>query len=90
MDFKIQTDHLIPARAPELMLIKKKELAGHIENIEKYLDLARERKKRDLARERKKRDLARERKKRDLARERKKRDLAREQKKRRNGDFNCC
>ena len=60
-DFKIQTDHLIPARRPDLVVINKKERTCHlidfavpadhrvklkkIEKKDKYLDLAREPKK---------------------------------------------
>ena len=60
-DFDIQTDHLISARKPDLIIINKKErickiidfavLADHIikliecEKKDKYLDLARELKK---------------------------------------------
>ena len=60
-DFVIQTDHLISARRPDLMIIKKKKRTCHLvifavsadlkikrktnENIDKYLDLARELKK---------------------------------------------
>ena len=60
-DFNIQTDHLIPARRPDLLIIFKKErickivdiafLADHRMNLkecekkDKYLDLARESKK---------------------------------------------
>ena len=61
MDFDIQTDHLIPARRPDLIIINKKkrtckivdfaDLANHrikqkeCEKKDKYLDLARELKK---------------------------------------------
>ena len=61
-DFDIHTDHLIPARRPDLIIIKKKKRickivdfavpAGHriklkeCEKKDKYLDLARELKKR--------------------------------------------
>ena len=60
-DFNIQTDHLIPARRPDLMIIHKKERTCKIvdfavpadhriklkecEKRDKYLDLARELKK---------------------------------------------
>ena len=65
-DFRIQTDHLIPARRPDLIIInnkKKKKIckivnfavpADHRMNLkenekkEKYLDLARELKKKKL------------------------------------------
>ena len=56
LDFVIKTDHLIPARRPDLQLINKKKRILHlvdfvvptdqrgkrkeIENIDKYLDLA--------------------------------------------------
>ena len=61
MDFNIQTDHLIPARRPDLIIINKKKRickivdfaipADHRINLkesekkDKYLDLARELKK---------------------------------------------
>ena len=57
-DFEVQTDHLIPARRPDLVLIDKKRKTCHLvdfavpadhrvkmkerEKIDKYLDLARE------------------------------------------------
>ena len=59
-DFNIQTDHLIPARRPDLIIINKKKIckivdfavpADHRINLkesekkDKYLDLARELKK---------------------------------------------
>ena len=61
LDFEIQTDHLIPARRPDLVLINKKKRTCHIvdfailtdprvklkeiEKKDKYLDLTRELKK---------------------------------------------
>ena len=49
-DFDIQTDHLISARRPDLIIINKKENMHRIklkecEKRDKYLDLARELKK---------------------------------------------
>ena len=59
-DFDIQTDHLIPARGPDLMIIKKRDFAKlwtslfrlttekklkECEKMDKYFDLARESKK---------------------------------------------
>ncbi len=50
-DFNIQTDHLIPARRPDLIIINKKNENLHIiklkecEKKDKYLDLVRELKK---------------------------------------------
>ena len=48
-DFNIQTDHLIPARRPDLIIINnnnsKKKKKGICVKKDKYLDLARELKK---------------------------------------------
>ena len=48
-DFNIQTDHLIPARRPDLIIINQKKrickIGDFAEKKDKYLDLARELKK---------------------------------------------
>ena len=45
LDFNIKTDHLIPARRPDLIIINKRKKQKESEKKDKYLDLARELKK---------------------------------------------